>query len=121
MAFLAATFALIVPCSGRLGDQLGDRRLELIAAALILLALLYVAMGPWQLGLLSSSAREVVLIPYLVLEGVICTLLEPTFIPLMMNLAEFHSGRADEHLTNFVTSLGQTCLNAGQVRACGEL
>jgi MFS family permease len=115
MAFLAATFTVVVPCSGRLGDRLGDRRLELIAAALMLLAGLYMAMGPWQLMVLSVSTRQMMLIPYLLLEGVVCTLLEPTFLPLMMNLAESQRGRADEHLTNFMTSLGQTCLNAGQV------
>ena len=57
--------------------------------------------------------------------GVINTLLEPTFLPQMLNTAERSSaayagarpGRqaTNEHLTNFVTALGQTAFSAAGV------
>ena len=91
--------------------------MHLIAGALGLLGVVYCGMGPWQLEALGVEARETVLIPYLILEGVLCTLLEPTFIPLMLDVAEKQAtgGKVDAHLTNFVTSLGQTCFNMGQL------
>eukprot|EP00966_Prymnesium_polylepis_P155499 3591969-Prymnesium_polylepis.1 len=44
-----------------------------------------------------------------------CCLVEPQLIPQMLNVAETTAGKS-EHVTNFVTSLGQTAMNLG---TCG--
>ena len=56
--------------AGKLGDRLGDRRVELIACSLAMLAPVYICMGPWQLRW-SLEAREIVLLLYLGFEGAI--------------------------------------------------
>ena len=99
---------------GALTDRFSSKRMVFIAVGLGLLGVVYLFMGPWQLTAFSAARREAILVPYLILEGLICPLLEPTFLPQMLETAERSSG-ANEHLTNFVTSLGQTSFNAGLV------
>ena len=87
-----------------------------MAASMALLAVVYTLMGPWQVAACSLTARRVMLYVYLVSDGLMCTLLEPQFFPQMLTLAEAaSSGPPNEHLTNFVTSLGQTAFNVGAV------
>ena len=51
-----------------------------------LLAVTYALMGPWQLSWPLETRRSV-LVPYIVLEGILCPLLEPIFLPLMLDNA----------------------------------
>ena len=116
ICIVAAAFATVCPISGSLGDRLGDRRMILVAGAMALLAVIYTLMGPWQVAAWGLEARRRMLYVYLAADGLMCCLLEPQFFPQMLSLAEStSSGPPNEHLTNFVTSLGQTAFNVGGV------
>ncbi|KAL1512386.1 hypothetical protein AB1Y20_005644 [Prymnesium parvum] len=115
IALIAFVFSIMGPISGLLGDRLGDGRTALITGSMGVLTVVYLLMGPWQVGLLPLGARKVLLKLYLVADGAVCCLIEPQFIPHMLSLAESTSDERSEHLTNFVTSLGQTAMNAGGV------
>ena len=89
----------------------------LVLLSLATLAVIYTCMGPWQL-LWALETRRKVLVPYIVMEGVLCPLLEPIFLPQMIDTAmeDYEEEDAvDEHVTNYVTSLFQTAFNLGQV------
>lgn len=122
ISVIAGFFALGSPIAGWLGDRVGNhRRMALVAGALGLCALTHFLFGPWQLRMLGVDARRTLLFVYLPLDGVTSCLLEPQLFPLLLSLAEESSERADsamergEHLTNLVTSLGQTAINLGSV------
>lgn len=83
ISFIAATFALTGPLSGMLGDRLGKRRLELMNICLVFLAGTYLAMGPWQQRAWAFQARSTMLYFYLVIDGIVCCLIEPQLIPEM--------------------------------------
>ena len=120
ISIVATAFALGCPVGGSIGDRLGDRRMHMVVVLLAALFLLYLAMGPWQLGALAITQRRALLYVYLVSDGAMSTLIEPQLMPEMLRLAEQQS-RADggagpnEHLTNFVTTFSQFGMNAGAV------
>ena len=117
MGMLAGIFALLVPLGGWLGDHPRGNRMLIMAMSLATLACIYIFMGPWQLQWTLETRRRV-LVPYIVLEGLLCPLLEPIFLPQMIDSAMEDYGdenAVDEHLTNFVTSIFQTAFNLGQV------
>ena len=122
ISVIAGFFGLGSPIAGWLGDRVGNHgRMALVAGALGLSALTHFLFGPWQLRMLGVDARRSLLFVYLPLDGVTSCLLEPQLFPLLLSLAEESSERADsamergEHLTNLVTSLGQTAINLGSV------
>ena len=117
MGLLAGIFALLVPLGGWLGDHPRGNRMLVMAMSLAALAAIYIFMGPWQLQWTLETRRSV-LVPYIVLEGLLCPLLEPIFLPQMIESAMEDYGdknAVDEHLTNFVTAIFQTAFNLGQV------
>ena len=117
MGMLAGIFAVLVPLGGWLGDHPRGNRILIMAVSLATLAGIYCFMGPWQLQWALETRRSV-LVPYIVLEGLLCPLLEPIFLPQMIDSAmeDYEDKNAvDEHLTNFVTSIFQTAFNLGQV------
>jgi len=119
ISLIATTFAIGCPLGGLLGDRLGDRRTRLIYWLLAGLSAVYISMGPYQLSLFGPIARRVLLYVYLLADGGMSCLVEPQLVPSMLMFAEQSSmcGGAgpNEHLTNFVTSLGQFAMNAGAV------
>ena len=114
IATIAACFGLGVPLAGSMGDRLGRRRLELMGGSMTALTLLYVFMGPWQLEALGPPLRHGFFFVYLAGDGLLCCLIEPQLLPHVLHLAEAERG-ANEHLTNLVTSLGQSAMNLGMV------
>ena len=112
ISFIAAVFGIAAPFSGSLGDRLGDRRMELVATALAVLVVAYAVNGPWQVDALALGTRSALFFVYLVTDGLVCCLIEPQLAPQMLSLAEDHArsqrSGPSEHLTNMVTSLGQT-------------
>lgn len=117
MGMLAGIFAVLVPLGGWLGDHPRGNRILVMAVSLATLAGVYFFMGPWQLQWALETRRSV-LVPYIVLEGLLCPLLEPIFLPQMIDSAMEDYGdkdAVDEHLTNIVTSVFQTAFNLGQV------
>lgn len=98
IAMIAAAFGLGVPLAGSLGDHLGERRLELIAASVTSLVGLYTLMGPWQVSAYGLPLRYALFFAYLAGDGLVCCLIEPQLLPHMLYLAESKRG-AGEHLT----------------------
>ena len=84
------------------------------AVTLALLSGVYFAMGPFQLGW-DLATRRTVLPPYIVVEGLLCPILEPIFLPQMLDVVAVPNEPPDEHLTNCVTSVFQFAFNLGQV------
>ena len=121
MGLLAGIFAALVPLGGWLCDQEWFPSRSLVTAVtLSILCVVLITMGPWQLSL-PLETRRAIMLPYIIVEGVLCPLLEPIFLPQMLDIAQGRKSGdtspllVDEHLTNVVTSCFQFSFNLGQV------